>query len=136
VPFSDLGKYAVEEWRPGVRTRLLASGATGASCLCLFEQWSEPGRGAPIHTHAETEEVLVVLAGKANVWLGAEHVLLREGESAIVPAGVWHGFENIGGTRLHTLAAFAAAAPTVCYRDRPSETLIIGEYPHSPHRQP
>jgi uncharacterized cupin superfamily protein len=52
-----------EVWRPGVSTRMLISAAVGAQQLCVFEQWCDPGTGAPTHHHA-VEEVLTVLEGE------------------------------------------------------------------------
>jgi mannose-6-phosphate isomerase-like protein (cupin superfamily) len=48
-----------------------ASALTGSVQLCVFEQWCEPDCGAPTHLHA-VEEVLTVLAGQAEVWVGEE----------------------------------------------------------------
>ena len=55
-----------EEWRPGVLTRMRVSGLTGAAQLCVFEQWCDPGCGAPAHVHT-VEEVLTVLYGCAEI---------------------------------------------------------------------
>jgi hypothetical protein len=41
-----------EQWRPGVLTRMRVSAVTGAAQLCIFEQWCDPGCGAPTHLHA------------------------------------------------------------------------------------
>lgn len=119
-------RQTVEEWRPGVRTRMLASAATGAETLCVFEQWCNPGCGAPAHVHCATEEVLVVLAGRARIWVEDEAVVLEDGGSVVVPASARHGFENVGEGVLHMLASLAAAAPPVAYEDFPGEVLSIG----------
>ena len=66
----DHARQAREEWRPGVLTRMLCSAVTGARQLCLFEQWCEPGRGAPTHLHA-VEELLTVVAGAAPIFEAA-----------------------------------------------------------------
>jgi mannose-6-phosphate isomerase-like protein (cupin superfamily) len=96
-----------EEWRAGVRTRMRISALTGAVQLCIFEQWCDPGRGAPTHLHA-VEEVLTVLAGQAEVWLGDEKSNLGAGQSMLVPAGRKHGFRNTGEGILHVQATLAA----------------------------
>ena len=75
-----------EIWRPGVETRMHVSARNGAAQLCIFEQWVAPGTGAPTHSHA-VEEVLTVVSGDAEVWLGAERSRLAEGQSVVVPAG-------------------------------------------------
>lgn len=107
----------VEEWRPGVKTRMLASAVNGASQLCLFEQWCDPGHGAPTYLHA-VEEILRVIEGQADVWIGEAHVTLSSGELAIVPAGRKHGFSNCGGGTLHTMSTLAAPVFEAAYDDQ------------------
>jgi mannose-6-phosphate isomerase-like protein (cupin superfamily) len=96
-----------ELWRPGVTTRVRASALTGAAQLCIFEQWCDPGCGAPTHLHA-VEEILTVLSGQAEIWVGDECVTLTAAQSLIVPAGCRHGFRNTGETTLHVEATLAA----------------------------
>ena len=96
-----------EEWRPGVMTRMQVSAVTGSVQLCVFQQWCDPGKGAPTHLHA-VEEVLTVLDGQAEVWIDNERATLTSGQSAIVPAGRKHGFRNTGDGTLHVQATLAA----------------------------
>jgi quercetin dioxygenase-like cupin family protein len=96
-----------ELWRPGVVVRMRVSAATGAQQLCIFEQWCDPGCGAPPHRHT-VEEVLAVLAGRAEVWIGEARATVTAGQSVIVPAGHWHGLRNIAETTLHIEAILAA----------------------------
>jgi mannose-6-phosphate isomerase-like protein (cupin superfamily) len=103
----DHGGQEQELWRPGVLTRMRISTATGAEQLCVFEQWCDPGCGAPPHLHT-VEEVLTVLAGRAEIRIGEEHATLTAGQSVIVPAGHRHGFRNTGETVLHIEAILAA----------------------------
>jgi quercetin dioxygenase-like cupin family protein len=110
----------LDEWRPGVMTRMLVSSLNGASSLCLFEQFVDPGRGAPTHSHS-VEEVLTVVAGTAEVWVEQEHATLAAGQSVVVPAGKRHGFRNVGTTVLHVHALLAAPYFEAIFDDR-SET--------------
>jgi mannose-6-phosphate isomerase-like protein (cupin superfamily) len=96
-----------EQWRAGVLTRMRVSTATGAEQLCVFEQWCDPGCGAPAHLHT-VEEVLTVRAGRAEIWIGEESAVVTAGQSVIVPAGRRHGFRNAGETTLHMEAVLAA----------------------------
>ena len=75
----DHERQAREEWRPGVTTRMQISAVTGSVQLCVFQQWCDPGKGAPTHLHA-VEEVLHVLDGTADVWIGDEHATLTSGQ--------------------------------------------------------
>ena len=96
-----------ERWRPGVLTRIRISALTGAAQLCVFEQWCDPGCGAPARLHT-VEEVLTVLDGCAEIWVGEERTTVMDGQSVIVPAGQRHGFRNTGETVLHVEAILAA----------------------------
>lgn len=96
----------LEQWRDGVRTRMYSSAQTGAWQLTIFEQWCDPGHGAPTHVHV-VEEVLRVLDGQADIWVAGERRAVLPGESVIIPAGFEHGFVNTGDSVLQTLAVLA-----------------------------
>ena len=117
-----------DEWRPGVMTRMLVSAANGGTQLCIFEQWCDPGMGAPNHLHA-VEEVLTVLAGAADFWVGAERRPLKAGQSVVIRAGLSHGFVNSGTTTLHVRATLAAPVFEAAYddqRETPRRWLPVG----------
>jgi mannose-6-phosphate isomerase-like protein (cupin superfamily) len=97
----------LEQWREGVKARMLISASNGATQLCIFEQWVAPGLGAPTHRHT-VEEVLSVREGEAEMWIEAEHVRVLAGQSLIVPAGRLHGFRNSGAGTLHLHAVLAS----------------------------
>ena len=113
----DLNAEPREEWRKGVLTRMRVSAKNGGTQLCLFEQWCEPGHGAPTHLHA-VEEVLCVREGTADVWIDDEHVMLTNGQLVIVPAGRKHGFANAGKTVLHIESTLAAPVFEAAYDDK------------------
>jgi quercetin dioxygenase-like cupin family protein len=73
-----------EQWRPGVMTRMQVSAVTGSVQLCVFQQWCDPGKGAPTHLHA-VEEILTVLDGEAELWLEDERANLTKGQSMLRP---------------------------------------------------
>jgi mannose-6-phosphate isomerase-like protein (cupin superfamily) len=113
----DLNHQRREEWRSGVLTRMRTSAVNGAGQLCIFEQWCETGHGAPTHLHA-VEEVLRVLDGKADVWIGDEHATVTSSQLVIVPAGRRHGFSNTGSTVLHIESTLAAPVFEAAYDDK------------------
>ena len=92
-------KQRREPWRAGVETRMQVAAINGAAQLCIFEQWIQPGVGAPTHFHA-VEEVLTVIAGEAEMWIEEEHAVLTAGQSLLVP-----GSDDTG---------FATSAPECC----------------------
>jgi len=113
----DHGSQPIEEWRPGVTTRMRISALTGAAKLAIFEQWCAPGLGAPTHWHP-VEEVLTVLSGEAEIWIDGEQFRATAGQSALVPAERKHGFRNCGDGALHMLAILAAPTFEARYEDR------------------
>ncbi|UVK41628.1 cupin domain-containing protein [Mesorhizobium sp. AR10] len=83
------------------------SAGNGAAQLCIFEQWVEPAVGAPTHWHP-VEEVLTVIAGKAEMWIDEDRGVLTPGQSLVVPAHRKHGFRNVGSEMLHIQAVLAS----------------------------
>jgi quercetin dioxygenase-like cupin family protein len=115
----------VEVWREGVVTRMYASAASGAAQLTVFEQWCDPGVGAPLHLHA-VEELLRIVDGEAEVAVGAQRQTLRAGVSVIIPAGVVHGFTNTGSGTLRVLAVLASPIFEARYLDPPRDVRRWG----------
>ena len=113
----DLDRQPRDEWRPGVLTRMRTSAVNGAGQLCIFEQWCDVGHGAPTHLHA-VEEVLHVLDGQAEVWIGDERATLKPGQLVIVPAGRKHGFSNTGTSVLHIQSTLASPVFEAAYDDK------------------
>ena len=114
----DHDKQETVDWRQGVRTRMHVSALTGSVQLTIFDQFCDPGLGAPTHLHA-VEEVLTVMAGRAEIWVGEERTIATAGHSVIIPAGRKHGFRNIEATGvLHMRATLAAPIFEASYEDR------------------
>lgn len=107
----------LEKWRDGVMTLMRVSALSRSAQLCIFEQFCDPGLGAPIHIHA-VEEVLEVMEGEAEVFLRDESHVVRANQSVLVPAGARHGFRNIGTGILKVRATLAAPIFEATYDDR------------------
>ena len=97
-----------DKWRDGVMTEMRVSALVQSKQLCIFEQFCEPGLGAPMHLHA-VEEVLEVMGGTAEIYLRDQTMVVTANQSVLVPAGARHGFKNIGTDTLHVRATLAAA---------------------------
>lgn len=106
-----------EKWRDGVMTRMRVSALVQSRQICIFEQYCEPGLGAPMHLHA-VEEILEIIAGTAEIQLRDSRIVLTANQSVVVPAGARHGFRNIGSDTLHVRATLAAAIFEAAYDDR------------------
>ena len=113
-------EQTLEKWRDGVMTQPRVSFLAGARQLCIFDQFCDPGLGAPTHIHA-VEEVLEVFAGRAEIWIEDEKQIVEPNQSVLIPAGARHGFRNVGTEVLHVRATLAAAIFEAQY-DNTNET--------------
>ena len=111
----------LEQWREGVMTLMRVSALVRSAQLCIFEQFCDPGLGAPIHLHA-VEEVLEVMQGEAEVTLRGESLILRTNQSIVIPAGARHSFRNIGSGILKVRATLASPIFEASYDDRAEQS--------------
>jgi mannose-6-phosphate isomerase-like protein (cupin superfamily) len=111
----------LEQWREGVMTLMRVSALVRSAQLCIFEQFCDPGLGAPIHLHA-VEEVLEVMEGEAEITLRGESLVLRANQSIVIPAGARHGFRNIGSGILKVRATLASPIFEASYDDRAEQS--------------
>ena len=111
----------LEQWREGVMTLMRVSALVRSAQLCIFEQFCDPGLGAPIHLHA-VEEVLEVMEGEAEITLRGESLILCANQSIVIPAGARHGFRNIGSGILKVRATLASPIFEASYDDRAEQS--------------
>ena len=65
-----------------------------AEKLLLVRANMAPGHCHPFHYHPHREEIIYVLYGRAEQWVGEEKRILSAGEMAHIPAGTIHGTYN------------------------------------------
>ena len=101
--------WAIEEW-------LCRSDVVQNEHLLMVRVNMEPGRAHAFHTHPTREELLYIISGRAEQWVGREKRLLAPGEVAFVPMGEVHGTYNSFLEKLVFLAILSpakAAEPAV-----------------------
>lgn len=113
----DHATQPLDKWRDGVMTQMRVSATVQSRQLCIFDQFCDPGLGAPMHLHA-VEEVLEVFEGTAEIFLRDQSMIVTANQSVLIPAGARHGFKNIGTGILHVRATLAAAIFEASYDDR------------------
>jgi quercetin dioxygenase-like cupin family protein len=97
-----LSPWTLEEW-------LCRSDIVPNRELLMVRANMEPGRSHPFHTHPTREEIIYVLSGRAEQWIGREHRVMGPGEMVLVPKGEVHGTYNPFRERLVFLAILAPA---------------------------
>lgn len=94
--------WTLEEW-------LCRSDIVPNKEILLVRANMEPGRSHPFHTHPTREEIIYILSGRAEQWIGNEHRILGPGEMVLVPKGEVHGTYNPFRERLVFLAILSPA---------------------------
>ncbi len=101
--------WTVEEW-------LCRSDVVQNEHLLLVRANMDPFRSHPFHNHPTREELIFILSGRAEQWVGKTHQLLGPGEMAFVPMGEVHGTYNPFAEKLVFLAILSpsnAAEPGI-----------------------
>jgi quercetin dioxygenase-like cupin family protein len=96
--------------------------STGARQLTVIDVTLAPAKGHNFHKHPEQEEVLYVVAGKVEQWVGREKRILGAGDSAFVPADVVHASFNVGGENAKIVAILGP-----CIGDGGYELIDVAE---------
>jgi quercetin dioxygenase-like cupin family protein len=77
--------------------------------LLMVRANMEPGRSHPFHTHPTREEIIYILSGRAEQWIGRQQRILGPGEMVLIPKGEVHGTYNPFRERLVFLAILSPA---------------------------
>ncbi len=103
TPDADTGRVVRREARqrieyPGLGAvdEFLTADTSGR--LQVIQSTIDPGggTGADPYTHELDEEVVVVLAGVLDLWVGDEHYVLRQGDAITYPSRIPHWNVNNG----------------------------------------
>ena len=76
----------------------------GSDDLYLCRATFPPGEAHLFHYHPGREEIIYVLEGQAEQWVGETKRIMRAGEMALIPAGLPHMTFNPGPDTLKFLA--------------------------------
>ena len=96
-------------WRPGYRKWDITTHEHGVS-TSLSLNTAEPGTGAPLHTHA-IDELIVILSGALEVRIGGETHRVEQAHTLVIPPGVPHGFTVVGEANAELLVVFNDLQP-------------------------
>lgn len=97
-----LSPWTLEEW-------LCRDDIVKNEHLMMVRANMEPGRSHPFHSHPTREEIIYVISGTAEQWVGQEKKILGPGDMAFIPMGEIHGTWNVGTEMLVFLAILSPA---------------------------
>lgn len=83
-------------WLFGTRLTILADHTTTGGQYDLIEGYIPPGVQTPLHRHTRYSEQIYGLEGEFTVWAGKDKVVLRPGESYLIPPGTPHVVAVLG----------------------------------------
>lgn len=78
--------------------------------LMMVRATMRPGDCHPFHVHPHREEIIHVVEGRAEQWVGEDYRILGPGEVAVIPPGTAHGTFN---PHEETLVFHAILSPAV-----------------------
>lgn len=78
--------------------------ATGAAQLVVCQVEVFPGKGHNFHQHPGQEEVIHIIDGSLEQWLGKERCVLGAGDSVFIPRGLVHASFTLGDRPARCLA--------------------------------
>jgi quercetin dioxygenase-like cupin family protein len=117
-PFGTWNGQAPLELFPGVRLN-----AFGGDQLLLCRVTYEPGKTVPRHSHAATEQLMVILAGEVTITVEDETRTVRAGDVVCINRGLEHELVSETGV---TFIEGLAPVPLDHVPDRDRD-LVLGD---------
>jgi quercetin dioxygenase-like cupin family protein len=97
-------------WLQALGVRFMLSGERTGGRFALVEHPIKPrALAAPLHTHAEEDEISYVLEGKVGVQIGERVLVALPGTLVFKPRGVPHAFWNPGAVPARLLELISPA---------------------------
>jgi mannose-6-phosphate isomerase-like protein (cupin superfamily) len=90
---------------------LLAGGDFGSSRLAVTWVEALPGSQQPIHAHAASEQVYVIVSGRGVMIVGDEERQVEAGVIVFIPPRTGHAIKNIGEEALVYVSASSPPFP-------------------------
>jgi mannose-6-phosphate isomerase-like protein (cupin superfamily) len=87
---------------------LLAPGQFGSEHLAITWVEAAPGSRQPLHAHANSEQVYIIVGGRGRMIVGSDEQEVHAGTLVFIPAGAEHAIYNPGP---EVLVYASAAAP-------------------------
>ena len=106
-----------------------------AEKLLLVRANMDPMHCHPFHYHPHREEIIYVVYGRAEQWVGREYRILRPGEMAHIPAGTIHATYNPHPEPLVFLAMLSPAKLPDDLAAAPDPTDVSAQEPWASLRQ-
>lgn len=107
----------------------------GVRNLSAVSIYFDPGQGHARHQHAESEQLIFMIAGEAEMMIEFEEGnpqkrTIRSGDLVSIPKGAYHSTFNLGWEPVRILAVYSPPGPESAMRNSPDFTVLpAGEVP-------
>ena len=130
---ADLGVVEGRRYPARRRTQNLVGGASPIQAMnfAMGHVTLDPKGGQVPWHNQDQEEVYYIIEGTAEMCLGEERQVLKTGQAAYIPPGVYHQITNIGDTPMRMLYCYAPGGDVAHWRQELSGTL-----PRAGHEAP
>jgi quercetin dioxygenase-like cupin family protein len=122
---ADLNKIEGRTYPAGRKTQNLVGGASPiqAENFCIGYVTLDPHGGQVPWHNQEQEEVYFILKGTGEMCLGNKRQVLKSGQAAFIPTGVFHQLTNIGDMPLIMMYCYGPAGDVAHWRQELEGTL-------------
>ena len=115
-----------QQW-PGMGDLGLINQVAGATPLVFGDLIFAPGDGFNFHQHPRQDEVLYLLEGSLETWIGQDSATASAGDTLYLPAGTVHACFNVSD---HPAKMFVALTPLIESEELGFELVdVSGEAP-------
>ncbi len=90
--------------------------ATGGS-FSVFEGWTKPLQGPPLHRHRDHDEWWYILDGAFRFEVDGQEIYAATGDTVFAAKGSRHTFQNIGATVGHTVTTVVPGGIDVFFEE-------------------
>lgn len=118
----------------GERIQYVVTGLESEGTLVRYRWTSDPGGAIVAHTHPGSTETFTILDGEATFEIEGVSVVLRPGQTAVVPPGAVHSEKNASASIVRGIVELAPAAMTAELHD--ALAGISTDLPHGPTGAP
>ncbi|HEY1021827.1 MAG TPA: cupin domain-containing protein [Flavisolibacter sp.] len=98
-------------------TKVFANEATGGAYY-VFEVVTPPGLGLPMHVHDREDEIIYVVEGEFEIFLGDKRFIAKAGDNVFFPRGLAHAFQNAGSKAAKAIFTVSPGASFEAFFDK------------------
>jgi mannose-6-phosphate isomerase-like protein (cupin superfamily) len=124
---ADLAQTEGRKYPARRRTQNLVGGLSPiqATNFAMGHVTLEPNGGQVPWHNQEQEEIYFIVEGEGEMCLGEERRVIKTGQAAYIPSGVFHQLTNTGSTPMRMIYVYGPAGDVAHWRQELNGTLPV-----------